>query len=746
MPQSPWWRVLIVRQAFAIALILAAGAYPLVRAMQEPSLGLRFKVDGNNQVVAELLGSQNKGDAPLALYGVTHISSGSDTVAIAPNLLLESAGVAHRYEEHARFYAEQRRIWSIVQGDSVAIAHQGGVALVQPEPRSVTSLGARFWIPWAMALMSLSIGLGVWLYTPERRLGRLYALAAIGFTWIVVVLACSGSRLLTQDPSFWHWSHKLAHLAGYIQNCSLALILWYYPTRLGNWRFGAGLVAWSAVWLAINWLELVDTISIGFRLPTSLFGPLFWMLLLLQWRAARADAVKRAQLKWLSLLFVGAFAVVFVAYVYAANSVIAIQVPQAYGFAFMALLYIGLVPLVSKLHVFALERWWIRAWLWFMGGLLVVAFDLVLITVFSLAQDMAVMLSLALAGWVYFPLRQWLWQKLAQGNLPNTRDILPDVVALSSTDSTDAETLNLRWRALWERMFEPQVIRIGAAGHETACATDLGQSLQIPAHGLLMALELHLPKRGARLFNTEDATRATEVLALVKQGLSVQEAHQLGVHEERRRIASDLHDDLGARLLQIAQSTSPKDTANLARLALEDMRLSVRGLTSGPTLLADLLADWRSEVVSRAQAAGLAVQWSAPEPAPALRVPPQTAAQVTRVLREATTNVIKHANAKHLFASIDAAGGALTIEIGDDGIGQDFSPALATAGAPFPAPTSNHGHGLLGMERRVRNLGGHMRVGQRLGGGTTVAVSLPTQNWTQATNTAADMRLSDNRI
>ena len=33
-----------------------------------------------------------------------------------------------------------------MQGDSVAIAHQGGVALVQPEPRSVTSLGARFWI------------------------------------------------------------------------------------------------------------------------------------------------------------------------------------------------------------------------------------------------------------------------------------------------------------------------------------------------------------------------------------------------------------------------------------------------------------------------------------------------------------------------------------------------------------------------------------------------------------------------
>ena len=75
-----------------------------------------------------------------------------------------------------------------------------------------------------------------------------------------------------------------------------------------------------------------------------------------------------------------------------------------------------------------------------------------------------------------------------------------------------------------------------------------------------------------------------------------------------------------------------------------------------------------------------------------------------------------------------------------------FGLAFATAGAPFQAPTSNHGHGLLGMERRVRNLGGHMRIGQRLGGGTTVAVSLPTQNWTQATNTAADMRLSDNRI
>ena len=51
---------------------------------------------------------------------------------------------------------------------------------------------------------------------------------------------------------------------------------------------------------------------------------------------------------------------------------------------------------------------------------------------------------------------------------------------------------------------------------------------------------------------------------------------------ERKRIAADLHDDLGAKLLTIVHTSESERIATLARDALEEMRLSVRGLTGKP--------------------------------------------------------------------------------------------------------------------------------------------------------------------
>jgi two-component system sensor histidine kinase UhpB len=85
---------------------------------------------------------------------------------------------------------------------------------------------------------------------------------------------------------------------------------------------------------------------------------------------------------------------------------------------------------------------------------------------------------------------------------------------------------------------------------------------------------------------------------------------------ERKRIAADLHDDLGAKLLTIVHTSESERISTLAREALEEMRLSVRGLTGKPVRLADALGDWRAEVVSRLAQAGIEGDWEAPEDLP----------------------------------------------------------------------------------------------------------------------------------
>jgi signal transduction histidine kinase len=186
---------------------------------------------------------------------------------------------------------------------------------------------------------------------------------------------------------------------------------------------------------------------------------------------------------------------------------------------------------------------------------------------------------------------------------------------------------------------------------------------------------------------------------------------------ERQRIAADLHDDLGARLLSLAHASSQADDqgrlASMARQALDEMRLSVRGLLSEPLHASDVLADWRSESVQRLAAAGFTVDWHAHGPDVEVLLPARTQVQLTRVLRESLSNVIRHSGGRHcrVGIAVDAAGVSLSVE--DDGRG--FDPGLAAAG----------GIGLAGIERRVRTLAGRQSWQRSTLGGAWLAVWVP---------------------
>ena len=191
---------------------------------------------------------------------------------------------------------------------------------------------------------------------------------------------------------------------------------------------------------------------------------------------------------------------------------------------------------------------------------------------------------------------------------------------------------------------------------------------------------------------------------------------------ERRRIASDLHDDLGAHLLGITQASAGAASepggeriATLARQALDEMRLAVRGMTAEPTHAADVFADWRAECVSRLQAAGLQVRWSAEQAREELSLPSRVQVQCTRVLREAISNVIRHSGATDCGIRIAFEDGGLLLEVTDNGRGLARPAAGAVA----------RGHGLASIEGRVRGLSGWHRFETAPGGGTRLSAWVP---------------------
>lgn len=183
---------------------------------------------------------------------------------------------------------------------------------------------------------------------------------------------------------------------------------------------------------------------------------------------------------------------------------------------------------------------------------------------------------------------------------------------------------------------------------------------------------------------------------------------------ERKRIAADLHDDLGAKLLTIVHTSDDPRISTLAREALEEMRLSVRGLTGRAVRLADALGDWRAEVVSRLAQAGIESDWEAPEDLPQM-LSARAYVQTTRILREATSNIIKHSGATHCGVRCRVAEGDFQLVVQDNGEGipMELDGRL------------DRGHGMASMKHRAKQLQGQCLVESGPGYGTVIRLTLP---------------------
>ncbi len=190
--------------------------------------------------------------------------------------------------------------------------------------------------------------------------------------------------------------------------------------------------------------------------------------------------------------------------------------------------------------------------------------------------------------------------------------------------------------------------------------------------------------------------------------------------KERKRIAADLHDDLGAKLLTIVHTSDSERISTLAREALEEMRLSVRGLTGKAVRLADALGDWRAEVIGRLGQAGIDGEWDAPEDLPQ-RLSARAYVQTTRILREATSNVIKHSGANRCTVTAQIADGDFQIVITDngDGISAEVEGRL------------DRGHGLASMKGRAKQLQGQCLVESSPGYGTVIRLTVPLDRATE---------------
>lgn len=191
------------------------------------------------------------------------------------------------------------------------------------------------------------------------------------------------------------------------------------------------------------------------------------------------------------------------------------------------------------------------------------------------------------------------------------------------------------------------------------------------------------------------------------------EVARLAKVAERERIARDLHDLLGHTLSvivlksELAQKLLARDPERAKLEVAEVERIARDGLAEVREAITGYRSSGVQAELGRVHQALVSAGIETTIDPPSVSLPPAQDAALSLALREATTNVIRHAGATRCHIRFYERDGSLLMEVEDNGLGGN---------APF-------GNGLTGMRERIQSLGGALsRESER---GTRLLVTLP---------------------
>jgi signal transduction histidine kinase len=201
---------------------------------------------------------------------------------------------------------------------------------------------------------------------------------------------------------------------------------------------------------------------------------------------------------------------------------------------------------------------------------------------------------------------------------------------------------------------------------------------------------------------------------------------QRALAAERARIARDLHDDLGTALTGLALELDvigrdPKpelpvihrlgQSAQRTRELAERMREVVWSVNPRCDTVSSLASFLEQQISQFLRADGIKVELDFPEDIPALPIDGEARHQLALGVREALTNVIRHANATKVVLSLAIDKDWLTVNVRDNGRGLQ--------------PSGRIGDGLRNMQERLQSIGGSVEVSSQAGSGTTITFRVP---------------------
>jgi signal transduction histidine kinase len=345
--------------------------------------------------------------------------------------------------------------------------------------------------------------------------------------------------------------------------------------------------------------------------------------------------------------------------------------------------------------------------------------DLLFVATFGLGPFASLSLSVFFALAVYAGTRQWLLQPMIGQHLPGAERMFERLYrVLREVEARPRESAELLTRLLRD-LFEPLEVQTINRHAGRSRVLGNGSVLVVPvpiidaAHDTAGegSILLRFAARGKRMFSRDDARLTDRVVEQLRRAVAYDKAVERGRSEERTRIAQDLHDDIGARLLTLMYKSQSPEIEDYLRHTLKDLKTLTRGLAADNQHLSHASAEWKADIGQRLGAAQIELDWSFVFDRDIVLGAVQWSA-LTRVLRELVSNTIQHSCATHVEIAVALEGGRLRMTLADDGIGRN------------PQGWS-HGLGLGGVRKRVKLLGGSVQWQENGHAGIVCTVVVP---------------------
>lgn len=702
------------RELAALALLVCLGLFALLRVLAgSPYLDARWRAEGS---AVELVSSPLPALQGLAGAHLQRIDGSGGSIVVDADLLHRSPRWSVEDAPRARQAQMQQQLASMLGRGALTLRFADGrQAEVTPAERGLRGLGAFFWLVTAVALAMLLVTAAVLRAHPHWR-NLPYALISLSQAANLLCIGIETLPGLGLPPAF--AAHgALARMA--FDLCSAAAMVHLatlQPLRLpaGRWIAAA---AW-AVCLALPILAARQALPHAWWwTQAGMLGCGVLTIGLMSWSYRLEPNPFALLLRRLAAAATATLLLLCIAIVAAGRQADAFQGDPSLGAAVWVLF---LATLVLLLPMFSRAQPLMRETAMIAGtSSVAISLDMLFESAFAVGDFASLSLSVFFALAVYTATRRWLMRPMRGQHVPGAERMFERLYrVLREVEARPRDSAELLTRLLRD-LFEPLEVRtLDRAATRSRVLGD-GSALLVPLPAIDAAHEhthdgaivLRFAERGKRMFSIDDARLTDRVVEQLRRALAYDRAVERGRSEERTRIAADLHDDIGARLLTLMYKAQTPEMEDYIRHTLKDLKTLTRGLASSDQRLSHATAEWKSDIAQRLGAAQIELSWTFGFDRDIVLGVVQWSA-LTRVLRELVSNVIQHSCATHLEVSAALRGGQLRLTLADDGIGRD------------PQAWS-HGLGLGGVRKRVKLLGGDVQWRENGRAGIVCTVLIP---------------------